>query len=280
MYSCPYGRLTETRQAIVSAATAIANYGIRIGNHARPTSPFRNSKMKTQKPNAELVWKQIEDMVVRRLKVSVVDRSAYSHLLRHSRLENRMQLRFSIAWLARDIGLSGGATRNSVRRLVSLGALRLLGRSKEGHTVEVRLPDEIPELRRAMRALPRIAKMPDIEEVDFMRTRTLRKAILARDGELCFYCRKRLNDRMRCLDHVRPLSRAGRNSYRNLVSCCLECNSQKGERSAADLLRTLYRERRLTSAEFATRLRALKSLAAGKLRPVLPSGGELRSDIW
>jgi hypothetical protein len=62
----------------------------------------------------------------------------------------------------------------------------------------------------------------------------------------------------------------GRNSYRNLVSSCLECNSQKGERPAADFLRRLYRERRLTAAKLAARLRALDDLASGKLRPSLP----------
>jgi len=53
------------------------------------------------------------------------------------------------------------------------------------------------------------------------------------------------------------------------VSCCLECNSNKGERPAGDFLRWLYREGRLTGAELAGRLRALEALAAGKLRPVL-----------
>jgi 5-methylcytosine-specific restriction endonuclease McrA len=61
------------------------------------------------------------------------------------------------------------------------------------------------------------------------------------------------------------------NSYRNLVSCCVECNSRKSDRAARDFLRTLYRQGRLTPAEFDARLRALKDLAAGKLRPSLPS---------
>jgi len=65
-----------------------------------------------------------------------------------------------------------------------------------------------------------------------------------------------------------PRVRFGRNSYRNLVSCCLECNSRKGDRPATDFLRTLYRLGRLTAAELDGRLRALKDLAAGKLRPV------------
>ena len=99
--------------------------------------------MKNEKPDAERVWKQLEDMVVPRLALSVVDRAVYSHLLRHSRLEGRRELRFSIAWLARGARLSGGPTRQAVRRLVERGVLRLTSRSNAGHTVEVRLPEEI-----------------------------------------------------------------------------------------------------------------------------------------
>ncbi len=69
------------------------------------------------------------------------------------------------------------------------------------------------------------------------------------------------------LDHVVPRARLGCNSYRNLVSSCIECNSQKGEKPADEFLRRLYRERRLTATELAARLRALDALAAGKLRP-------------
>jgi hypothetical protein len=59
------------------------------------------------------------------------------------------------------------------------------------------------------------------------------------------------------------------NSYRNLVSCCLECNSRKGERPADDFLRLLYREGRIVGAELIRGLQSLKHLAAGKLRPQL-----------
>jgi 5-methylcytosine-specific restriction endonuclease McrA len=64
-----------------------------------------------------------------------------------------------------------------------------------------------------------------------------------------------------------PRARFGRNSYRNLVSCCIECNTLKGDMPAADFLRILYRKGRLTAAELDARLGALKDLAAGKLRP-------------
>ena len=70
-----------------------------------------------------------------------------------------------------------------------------------------------------------------------------------------------------------PRAQRGRNSYRNLVSACVECNSRKSETPAPDFLRWLYRERRITAAELTARLRALDALAAGKLRPVLATSG-------
>src|SRR6267143_1471724 len=91
--------------------------------------------MKNNKPNAELVWKQLEDLLAPRLRLSVIDRTVYSHLLRHSRLEGKLRLRFSILWLGRNIRLSTGP------------ALRIVQRSKLGHVVEVRLPDEVRAAR-------------------------------------------------------------------------------------------------------------------------------------
>jgi hypothetical protein len=75
--------------------------------------------------------------------------------------------------------------------------------------------------------------------------------------------------RRRCLDHVVPRAELGRNSYRNLVSCCVDCNSQKRERPAKEFVPRLYRERRLSNNELSGRLRALDDLAAGKLMPPL-----------
>ena len=76
--------------------------------------------------------------------------------------------------------------------------------------------------------------------------------------------------RRRSLDHVVPRAELGWNTYRNLVSSCIECNSSKGERPAEEYLRELYRERRLDARELSGRLRALDGLAEGKLKPVVP----------
>jgi hypothetical protein len=64
-------------------------------------------------------------------------------------------------------------------------------------------------------------------------------------------------------------SPSGPDSHRNLVSSWTECNSQEVEKHAGHFLRLLYRERRLTAAELAARLRALDALASGKSPPAL-----------
>jgi hypothetical protein len=250
------------------------------GEQGCPSATLRVNR--TPKLDAESLWKQIEDVVVPQLRLSVIDHVVYIHLVRHSRLEGRRRLRFSILWLARNIHLSGGPTREAVRRLAAQGAVRLIERSKAGHVAEVRLPEEIRGVRaRAKRAreAARLSGAMGIGDVDFLKTLELRRAIHARERGRCFYCLRQVPARLASIDHVVPRARVGCNSYRNLVSCCMECNSEKGERPAEEFVRGLYRERSMTAAELKNRLRALDALAAGKLRPTIPSVGGLGSQV-
>ncbi len=228
--------------------------------------------MKNKRTNAGLVWKQLEDVLVPRLGLNLTERAVYAHLLRHSRLEGKRQFRFSIVQLARSVRLSDQPARHAVRSLAAKGALRMVDRTQAGHLVEVFLPDEVhasPHEDAAPSCLARRPGSRNLEEMDFSQVSSRREAIHARERGLCFYCLRRFTTRGRVLDHVVPHVRGGSNSYRNLVSCCVECNSQKGETAAEDFLRSLYRLRRLTSAELDARLRALEALAAGDLRPIL-----------
>jgi predicted DNA-binding transcriptional regulator len=236
--------------------------------------------MKCKKPSAEQVWKQLEDVLIPRLRLSVNERAVYYHLLRHSRLEGKIRLRFSIVSLGRGTRLSHRPVREAVRRLVDQGALRLVRRGKTGHVVEVRVPGEIRAARSSAATLlerTRPAGRAGLEGIDFMQTKALREAIHSREHGRCFYCLRRNALTVRCLDHVVPRALLGRNSYRNLVSSCLECNSRKGEKAAEDFLRWLYRERRLTATELTGRLRALKALAGGRLRPAVQVQGIQRA---
>src|SRR5579862_760787 len=226
------------------------------------------------KPDAELLWKQMDDELVPRLGLNLGDRAVYAHLLRHSRLAGKTRLRFSIRGLARTAHVSHTSARQAVRRLIAKGALRLIERTAAaGHVIEVRLPSEIRVAGGAVPAGPArrspSAGPVNLEQLNFLQGPTRREAIHARDCGLCFYCLIQLTRRTRCLDHLVPRARGGTNSYRNLVSCCVECNEQKGQTPAEDYVRSLYRRRRITSAELEGQLRALDALAAGGLRPIL-----------
>jgi hypothetical protein len=53
--------------------------------------------MKNKIPNATVVWKQMEDLLAPQPSFSLADRVIYSHLFRHSRLEGKLQIQFSIS---------------------------------------------------------------------------------------------------------------------------------------------------------------------------------------
>ncbi|HKW63979.1 MAG TPA: HNH endonuclease [Candidatus Acidoferrum sp.] len=245
--------------------------------------------MNVKKVNAKLLWMQFEDVVAPRLGLSVWCRAVYSYLLRHSLVVGKFRLHFAVTNVAKDLGLSTAPVRQAVRRLDELGALRLLERTKAGHLVEMRLPEEIRALhtgefpRAPIAGLPNGASpdaaeppAPDIESIDFLSTWALRKTIHDRERRACFYCLRVTPANVRCLDHVVPRALSGRNSYRNLVSCCMECNFRKSDNPAPDFLRTLYRQGRLTPSELDAALQKLQDLAAGKLRPAIPGPEYLR----
>ncbi len=231
--------------------------------------------MTNKKLDGIQIWKQFEDLLIPGLRLSVIERVVYSHLLRHSRLEGKRRLLFSIDWCARGSGLSTSTVRKGVRQLAVKGALLLAERSKKGHLIEVRLPEEVRGVRARKIAegkAERLRGPASLELTDFLERRERREAIHAREGGYCFYCLRRVSAAMRCIDHIIPCAQGGRNGYRNLVSSCSECNSLKGERRAEDFLRWLYREGRLESSELKERLRALGKMAAGKMRPVVHGG--------
>src|SRR6266478_5360875 len=170
---------SDLRALCALCVLCVKSLSLLLPVNCRLSTSSLDRTMKTKKPNAAQIWKQLEDHLVPRLRLSITDRAIYSHLLRHSRLEGRTRLRFSIAWLARGARLSTNPARWAVRRLIAHGALRLLERSKAGHLVDVRLPDEIRATRHKMirrrdaRPLPRCL---DFEQ-DFLKTRALRHAI-------------------------------------------------------------------------------------------------------
>ncbi|MEP6482648.1 MAG: HNH endonuclease [Rhodoglobus sp.] len=62
-----------------------------------------------------------------------------------------------------------------------------------------------------------------------------RRGVLRRDTHRCGYCGGSANT----IDHVLPRSRGGKDSWENLVACCLRCNNIKGDRTPAEMNWTL-----------------------------------------
>jgi hypothetical protein len=62
-----------------------------------------------------------------------------------------------------------------------------------------------------------------------------RRGILRRDSNRCGYCGGHANT----IDHVLPRSRGGKDSWENLVACCLKCNNVKGDRTPQEMNWTL-----------------------------------------
>lgn len=62
-----------------------------------------------------------------------------------------------------------------------------------------------------------------------------RRGVLRRDGHRCGYC----GGTAGTIDHVLPRSRGGKDSWENLVACCLSCNNLKGDRTPSEMRWTL-----------------------------------------
>jgi len=63
------------------------------------------------------------------------------------------------------------------------------------------------------------------------RRKCTRRAVFIRDGYCCCYCNAFLKDRELTWDHVMPKSRGGKKTWRNMVTCCRDCNVTKADRT-------------------------------------------------
>jgi hypothetical protein len=62
-----------------------------------------------------------------------------------------------------------------------------------------------------------------------------RRGVLRRDNHRCAYCGRAANT----IDHIHPKSRGGKDSWENLVACCLRCNNLKSDKPLAEMGWTL-----------------------------------------
>ncbi len=93
--------------------------------------------------------------------------------------------------------------------------------------------DDVPVVATSL-SLPRPSVILLTRYVKVPRQRSVavsRRGVLRRDGARCAYCRRTATT----VDHVLPRSRGGRDTWENLVACCLRCNGQKGDRTPEEM---------------------------------------------
>lgn len=66
-----------------------------------------------------------------------------------------------------------------------------------------------------------------------------RKNVYLRDNYTCQYCGKHFEYNDLTYDHLQPRSKGGKTQWDNIVTCCKECNSKKGNKSLEESHLTL-----------------------------------------
>jgi 5-methylcytosine-specific restriction endonuclease McrA len=90
---------------------------------------------------------------------------------------------------------------------------------------------------RTIRGVSRDFQMPSVVRVirhfkrERIRIKFSRLNIYARDKFVCQYCGLRFNTEDLTFDHVQPKSRGGRTSWENIVTCCIDDNTTKADRT-------------------------------------------------
>ena len=208
------------------------------------------------------LWLEIETELFHALNFDAVERVLYYFFFVSTHIMGRRNVCLSIAQITKGTQLSTYTVYYRLKNLRAKGCLRAHRRNHGGTVWEVPLPRQIlgPKRHRGER------RPWEADFLDSRADRRARKAILLRERSLCFYCLRKITSTTAVLDHVVPRSQGGGSSYKNLVACCPECNSNKGTTPASTFLRVLMRKGRLTSTEFNHRLSALASLTRGQLR--------------
>lgn len=76
----------------------------------------------------------------------------------------------------------------------------------------------------------RVIRLINYVRIPFSRlmgTAPTRNLIMKRDGYTCSYCGAK---EQLTIDHILPTSKGGKNSWENMTTCCLKCNSKKGDK--------------------------------------------------
>lgn len=171
---------------------------------------FRHSIAKNGNPHVRLSTRAMRSGVVK---------SSYSQAVENKISQSKMQ--------------------EVYRALESVGAIRKVGEpNRDGTLFRVFIPDEIEACRGFRAERQATEPKPDVKnsEIDFYNVRENRIKVYERDEYKCRYCQKQMTRFTVTLDHVKPVAEGGDNSFENLITACLNCNSRKNNRPLGDFL--------------------------------------------
>jgi 5-methylcytosine-specific restriction endonuclease McrA len=106
--------------------------------------------------------------------------------------------------------------------------VKIVETNRQGTAYKICIPEQIEICREKMKQSKAPEAAVDIDDkIDFYNIRENRILIYERDGYACYKCGKLLTRWDATLDHILPVSRGGKNTKDNLVTCCLMCNSRR-----------------------------------------------------
>jgi 5-methylcytosine-specific restriction endonuclease McrA len=96
--------------------------------------------------------------------------------------------------------------------------------------LEVRDCDLYIQTRDRKIRVPTVVISQNYNKLPFRRPKLSKRAIFERDGYTCLYSGKKLSKSELSVDHVIPVSRGGKNTFENLVTCEKGLNQKKGNK--------------------------------------------------
>jgi len=135
--------------------------------------------------------------------------------------------------------LSYGVIKKMLDSLKEKNVISVVGdTNRDGTLYKVSIPDEIAGCKALMeKSLSvQVESINLHKELDFYNFQENRYKVFERDGYKCHYCQKQLTRFSATLDHIQPVSKGGDNSFDNLVTACLHCNAERGNKPFMDFV--------------------------------------------
>ena len=135
--------------------------------------------------------------------------------------------------------LSYGVLKKTIDSLKEKKVIFAVGdTNKDGTLYKVAVPDEIDLCKTIMKEKSKetATTIDTAKELDYYNVRENRLKVFERDSYKCHYCSKQLTRFSATIDHIQPVSRGGDNSIENLITSCLHCNAERGNKPVMDFI--------------------------------------------